>query len=107
MPDATAVILHLLTVHDLINWIAYLLPDEMQVCGETVTWDEADLVAAIRPGYGYSEDSAQIMWLREVLLEMPQLEQHLDLKNRLTATNLLRLLVYHGNPILGDRAIWR
>lgn len=47
----------------------------MQVCGETVSWDAGDLVAAIRPGYGYGEDSAQITWLREVLLEMTQLER--------------------------------
>ena len=40
-----------------------------------MSWDEADLAAAIRPGYGYGEDSVQITWLREVLLEMTQLER--------------------------------
>jgi hypothetical protein len=45
------------------------------VCGEAVSWDEADLVAAIRPGYGYSDDSPQICWLRETLLGMAQLQR--------------------------------
>lgn len=40
-----------------------------------MTWNEGDLVAAIRPGYGYGEDSEQITWLREVLLEMTQPER--------------------------------
>ena len=45
------------------------------MCGEAVVWDEADLVASIRPGYGYAADSPQVTWLREVLLEMPQLQR--------------------------------
>lgn len=40
-----------------------------------MSWDEADLVAAIRPGYGYSEESPQITWLREILLDMTQVQR--------------------------------
>ena len=45
------------------------------MCGEAVIWEEADLVAAIRPGFGYKEDSPQISWLREVLMSMSQLQR--------------------------------
>ena len=37
------------------------------ICGEQAAWDAAELRAMIRPGYGYTQESAPIAWLREFL----------------------------------------
>ena len=39
------------------------------ICGEQASWDAADLRAMIRPGYGYTQESAPIAWLREFLCD--------------------------------------
>ena len=39
------------------------------ICGEQAAWDAAELRAMIRPGYGYTQESAPIAWLREFLCD--------------------------------------
>ena len=45
------------------------------VCGEEAAWTASELKRYVKAGYGYTEDSAQILWLREELLAMGRLER--------------------------------
>ena len=45
------------------------------VCGDPVQWNAAELAEYLRPGYRFTAESKQLVWLREILLDMSSTER--------------------------------